>query len=226
MRIITPEHLPAHLAAGDRPPRIVASGNHGTPWRLLEAVDKAIPTYRLFMLGAQAGVPVRDGVVHETPFVGPGVRGLPSLRYRPARLSLVSRILASTHHPDVVLLHVAPPRDGLLPLGIEVDILPAAIEQCRARGGLVIAQINPHMPYTYGDAQIPLEQVDLAIEAEEPPAGPATAPPATRRGSSRSAAEWQRWSATARACRPVSAPCRTPSWPLCMSIAACASGPR
>ena len=174
MRIITPEHLAAHLAAGGSPPRIVASGNHGTPWRLLEAVDKAIPAYRLFMLGAQSGVPVRAGVVHESPFVGPGVRGLPSLRYLPARLSLVPRILASTHRPDVVLLHVAPPRDGLLSLGIEVDILPAAIEQCRARGGLVIAQINPHMPYTYGDAQIPPEQVDLAIEAEEPLAGPAT----------------------------------------------------
>lgn len=178
MRIIDPEHLAAHLPSGGEPPRIVASGNHATPWRLLEAADKALASYRLFVLGAQHGVPVREGVVHETPFVGPGVRGLPGLRYVPARLSLVPRILAATHRPDVVLLHVAPPRDGLFSLGIEVNILPAAIEQCRARGGVVIAQINPLMPYTYGDAQIPQDQIDLAIEAEEPLATTAPAAPA------------------------------------------------
>lgn len=170
MRIIEPEHLAAHLPVGGPPLRLVVSGNHATPWRLLEAADKALPAYRLFMLGAQAGVPDRPEVLHETPFVGPGVRGLPALCYLPARLSLVPRILATTHRPDVVLLHVAPPRDGLLSLGIEVDILPAAIEQCRARGGLVVAQINPLMPYTFGDAQIPVDLVDLAIEAQEPPA--------------------------------------------------------
>lgn len=170
MRIIDPERLAAHLPPAGEPPRIAASGNHATPWRLLEAVDKVLPAYRLFMLGAQQGVPVREGVLHETPFVGPGVRGLPGLCYLPARLSLVPRILATTHRPDVVLLHVAPPRDGKFSLGIEVNVLPAAIEQCRARGGVVIAQINPLMPYTLGDAQIPLDQIDLAVEAEEPPA--------------------------------------------------------
>lgn len=168
MRIIDPERLAAHLPTAGEPPRIAASGNHAAPWRLLEAVDKVLPAYRLFMLGAQQGVPVREGVRHETPFVGPGARGLPGLRYLPARLSLVPRILATTHRPDVVLLHVAPPRDGLFSLGIEVNVLPAAIEQCRARGGVVIAQINPLMPYTFGDAQIPRDQIDLAIEAEEP----------------------------------------------------------
>ena len=30
-------------------------------------------------------------------------------------------------------------------------MLPAAIEAVRARGGLVIAQVNPRMPYTFGD---------------------------------------------------------------------------
>ncbi len=172
MRIIDAEQLAARLPAGSNPLRIVASGNHATPWRLLEAVDKAIPEYRLFMLGAQPGVPTRAGVVHETPFVGPGVRDLPELEYLPARLSLVPRILATSHRPDLVVLHVAPPRDGLLSLGIEVNVLPAAIEQCRARGGLVLAQINHLMPYTFGDAQIPVDAVDLAIEAEEPLAVP------------------------------------------------------
>ena len=179
MRIIDPARIAAHLPIPRTgAPRIVASGNHATPWRLLEAVDKAAPEYRLFLLGAQRGIPVRDGVRHETPFVGPGMRGLPTLDYLPARLSLVPRLLATTHRPDLVLLHVAPPRDGRVSLGIEVNVLPAAIEQCRAHGGLVLAQINPRMPYTYGDAQIPVDSVDLAIEAEEPLAEPDLRAPA------------------------------------------------
>ena len=31
-------------------------------------------------------------------------------------------------------------------------MLPAAIEAARARGALVVAQLNPRMPWTFGDA--------------------------------------------------------------------------
>lgn len=174
MRIIDATELTALLGAAGLPrPRIVASGNHATPWRLLEAADKAIPAYRLFQVNAQPGIPVREGVRHESPFVGPGMRGLATLDYLPARLSLVPRLFAGTHRPDVVLVHTAPPRGGLLSLGIEVDILPAAIEQARARAGIVVAQINPQMPYTYGDSEIPVEMFDYAVECDEPLSSPA-----------------------------------------------------
>jgi len=66
----------------------------------------------------------------------------------------------------VVLLHCAPARDGLLSMGIEVNILPAAVDACRARGGLVIAVINSRMPYTFGDSQISIDAVDLAVEMD------------------------------------------------------------
>lgn len=167
MRTVDPARLVSLLERiAHSQPRIVAAGNHATPWQLLDIADKAVPEYRLFQLNAQPGIPVRDGVRHESPFVGPGMRGLPMLDYLPARLSLVPQILATTHRPDIVLLHAAPPRDGKLSLGIEVNILPAAIEHATAAGGVVIAQINPHMPYTYGDAQIPVELVDFAIECD------------------------------------------------------------
>jgi acyl-CoA hydrolase len=169
MRIVSSQRLLSLLEGIAYPePRIVASGNHATPWQLLELTDKALPEYRLFLLNAQPGIPVREGVRHESPFVGPGMRGLPTLDYLPARLSLVPQILATTHRPDIVLLHTAPPRDGKLSLGVEVNILPAALESAAAAGGVVIAQINPHMPYTYGDAEIPVELVDFAIEHETP----------------------------------------------------------
>jgi acyl-CoA hydrolase len=53
-------------------------------------------------------------------------------------------------------------------LGVEVNVLPAAVEQVRARGGLVIAQVNPRMPYTFGDAELDADLVDLALEVDDP----------------------------------------------------------
>jgi acyl-CoA hydrolase len=53
-------------------------------------------------------------------------------------------------------------------LGIEVNVLPAAIEQTRARGGLVLAQANPRMPYTFGDGEIPTDMLDGILEVDAP----------------------------------------------------------
>ena len=57
---------------------------------------------------------------------------------------------------------------GTVSLGAEVNVLPAAIEQCRAAGGLVIAQVNRHMPYTFGDGEYAVEDFDYLVEADEP----------------------------------------------------------
>jgi acyl-CoA hydrolase len=154
-----------------RPPRVVVSGNGAVPWRLLALVDAALPEYVLHLLNAPAGIPTRDGVVHETCFVGAGMRRSPTLSYVPARLSLVPRLFAATLPPDVVCLHVSAPRDGMVSMGTEVNVLPSAVEVCRARGGLVIAQVNAAMPYTFGDGEIPLDELDAVVEADEPLGG-------------------------------------------------------
>ena len=165
----------------------MASGNFASPRTLLGMADGAISRFRLFMLNAQPQLPCREGVVHETPFVGPAVRDSPALSYIPARLSLVPRLFDGPYPPDVVLLHTSVPRDGTLSLGTEVNIMPAAVDAARRRGALVVAQLNPRMPYTYGDAIVPLDAVDLAIEADEelacprlPEADPCTAAVAER----------------------------------------------
>jgi acyl-CoA hydrolase len=177
MRTVTAVELAAVLAALPANPRIVASGNGATPRHLLEVVDVQVPAYRLFMLNAHPGIPARAEVVHETPFVGPGMRRSPTLAYVPARLSLVPRLFATTMPPDVVCVTVAPAADGRLSLGTEVNVLPAAIEACRARGGLVIAQINSNMPWTYGDGLLDPDQVDYALEADAALDEPRTSPP-------------------------------------------------
>jgi acyl-CoA hydrolase len=168
MRTITLEELSGVLAPLPTNPRVVVSGNFATPAATLAALDAALATYRLHALNAQPGLPDRDGVTLETAFVGPGMRKSSRLVYIPSRLSLVPRLFSTTCPPDIVVLHTSPPADGKVSLGIEVNILPAAIEAVRQRGGIVVAQVNGHMPYTFGDAEIGVDLIDYAIEVDAP----------------------------------------------------------
>src|ERR1019366_2226136 len=145
-------------------PRIVVSGNFATPWELVHLAFAKIPVFRFFVLNAQAGWPQREGIITETPFVGAGVRSDDDLKYLPMRLSLVPRLFATSRPPDVVMIQTSTPRNGKVSLGIETNLLPSAIEEVRRRGGLVIAQLNRHIPYTFGDSEIAVDDVDLAIE--------------------------------------------------------------
>jgi acyl-CoA hydrolase len=149
-------------------PRVVASGNAAVPLTTLAVVDRALPGYRLNVLNAGPGIPTRHGVVHETSFAGAGMRRSPSLAYVPSRLSMVPALWRKALPPDVVVLHTSTPRGGRVSLGVEVNVLPAAVEQARARGGLVVAQVNPRMPYTFGDGELDAGLVDLAFEVDEP----------------------------------------------------------
>jgi acyl-CoA hydrolase len=166
MREVRLEDVPALLAGVPAAPRVVASGNSATPLELLAAVGEALPAFRLNVLNARPGIPDREDVVHETSFVGTGMRRSERLAYVPSRLSLVPTLFARALPPDVVVVHTSPPRDGRVSLGIEVNVLPAAIEAARARGGLVLAQVNPRMPYTFGDAELPVELVDAMVEVD------------------------------------------------------------
>ncbi|HTW19899.1 MAG TPA: acetyl-CoA hydrolase/transferase C-terminal domain-containing protein [Mycobacteriales bacterium] len=169
MRVVSEQQLAAELARlPGTQPRLVASGNFAAPRTLLALADAALESYRLFMLNAQPPLPERDGVIYESPFVGPGMRqGASRLDYLPMRLSLVPQLFARSRPPDAVLLHTSTVQSGKVSLGVEVNVLIAAIEQTRARGGLVVAQLNPQMPYTLGDSEIDVDLIDVAIEAEQ-----------------------------------------------------------
>jgi acyl-CoA hydrolase len=168
VQTVTVEDLQARLRALPANPRVVVSGNTAVPWEGVKAVDTALERYVIHALNAPRGIPDREGVTAETCFVGPGMRRHQQLHYVPSRLSLVPLLFARTLVPDVVLVHCTPPRGGHVSLGLEVNVLPAAIDSCRAHGGLVVAVMNRHMPRTSGDALVPVEHIDLAIEVDEP----------------------------------------------------------
>jgi len=166
MRTISLEQLGSILGGVGPNPRVFASGNFATPYTLLNALDEALPEYRLHMLNAHGQLPKRDGVTYETAFIGPAMRGADT-HYIPARLSLLPLLIKGDYRPDIVLIQTSPRHHDTLSLGIECNVIPAAIEAIREHGGLVIAQANPQMPYTYGDAQIYETEIDFLIEVDE-----------------------------------------------------------
>jgi 4-hydroxybutyrate CoA-transferase len=67
--------------------------------------------------------------------------------------------------PDAVLVHCAPPdRAGYLSLGVSVSYALVAAR----RAPCVIAQVNPRMPRTLGNAFLHRSQIDCWVAAEHP----------------------------------------------------------
>jgi acyl-CoA hydrolase len=177
VRVLSLDQLGQVLSSlGTDDPRVVASGNFAAPQAVLDVLDSTVERFRLCLLNAQPGIPDRDGITLETVFVGDGMRKSPRLRYVPCRLSLAPLLHGTTLRPDVVVVHTSMPRDGTVSLGIEVNVMPAAIEAARMAGGTVIAQANARMPYTFGDAVLPVDELDYLVEVDEPLASPVSVP--------------------------------------------------
>jgi len=105
----------------------------------------------------------------ETFFPGPGLRravnqGL--VQIRRCALSDIPRLFAAgALGADLLLLQVSPPDDrGRVSLGISVDYMPEVIA-CRP---VIVAQLNPNMPFTSGQSTLPLAAIDYLVEAESP----------------------------------------------------------
>lgn len=66
---------------------------------------------------------------------------------------------------DVALLNCSMPNEeGLVSFGVSADLATAAVE-CSDR---VIAQINPHMPFSYGDPVIHIDRLAAAVMVDDP----------------------------------------------------------
>ena len=86
--------------------------------------------------------------------------------YIPAYLSQIPKFFSSQRIGlDVALIQVCPPdRYGYCSLGVSVDITKAGLEAA----SLVIAQVNPKMPRTWGDTIVHVDDIDYLVPFEEP----------------------------------------------------------
>jgi acyl-CoA hydrolase len=86
--------------------------------------------------------------------------------YIPAYLSQIPRMFASHRIGlDAALVQVSPPdKFGYCSLGVSVDITRSAVEN----SPVVIAQVNPRMPRTWGDSFVHVDDIDWLVPCEEP----------------------------------------------------------
>jgi acyl-CoA hydrolase/GNAT superfamily N-acetyltransferase len=85
----------------------------------------------------------------------------------PSRFSRIPHLIASGRiGVDVVFLQVSPPNaEGYCSLGVAVD----AGRQAMGKAQLVVGEINPAMPLTFGDTLVHIDEFDLLVAADNPP---------------------------------------------------------
>jgi 4-hydroxybutyrate CoA-transferase len=158
--------------------RVLLPPGCGDPTALLEEImrqaDRLAPLTLMgglrlddypFAAAAYAGK-LRLATWHSSPHLREAqVRG--DVDFVPARYFDAVTLFAAggAWAPDAVLVHAAPAGgDGYLSLGVSVSYaLPAA-----RRAPLVIAQVNPRMPRTLGNAFLHRSQIDAWVEVDRP----------------------------------------------------------
>jgi len=106
---------------------------------------------------------------HNAFFIGGNVRQAVNegrADYTPVNLSEVEKLFESGAMPlDLALIQVSPPDPhGYCSFGVGVDITLTAAK-CARR---VVAQVNEHMPRTYGDSFIHVSHIHTFVESSRP----------------------------------------------------------
>ncbi|MFW5635781.1 MAG: GNAT family N-acetyltransferase [Thermodesulfobacteriota bacterium] len=88
------------------------------------------------------------------------------LDYLPTYLSQIPTLFYSKRIGlDAALVQVSPPdKFGYCSLGVSVDITRSGMESAK----IVIAQLNPRMPKTWGDSFVHIDEIDYVVPHEEP----------------------------------------------------------
>lgn len=152
--------------------RVFVHGAAATPLALVEALAADHARLRgteVMHLHTSGAAPYADHPEFRVVnlFVGENLRArldYDRIDYLPCFLSEIPGLFRSgTRRPDVALIQVSPPdAQGYCSLGTSVDVAKAAVESA----SLVLAQVNPRMPRTHGDALIPFSGIHAYWEHE------------------------------------------------------------
>jgi acyl-CoA hydrolase/GNAT superfamily N-acetyltransferase len=167
------------VVSADEAIAAIAPGSHvfvgsacGTPRVLVRALQDRFVEHRGTQLihhvtdGLTEGVPGGSSFDHRVFFLSRDVAELVPrgrVEYVPAALVDLPRLFASRQvRVDVALLQVSEPRDGEVSLGVSVDAALAAVEAAH----LVIAEVNPAMPWTRGHSTLSVDRIDHLVRVE------------------------------------------------------------
>jgi acyl-CoA hydrolase/RimJ/RimL family protein N-acetyltransferase len=157
--------------------RIFAGTACATPRALLGALEELreppedVTIHSFLTNGA---IPRRDGrpaskYRHSCFFVGTDTReavACGAADYVPLSLFQLPYLLENSRFPvDVALVQVsAPDRHGFVSLGISVDITLKVLAHAKR----IIAEVNPQMPFTFGDSVVHLSRIERLVLNDAP----------------------------------------------------------
>ena len=172
-RLMTAEEAVGKIKSGDR---VVLEHACGEPAYLVDKMVENAAAYRdveiVHMVAMGKGAycaPEQAGHFrHNSLFVGGSTRKAVESGqgdFTPCFFFEIPRLFHTTLPVDVALVSVTPPDgEGRVSLGVSCDYTLEAVKAAKT----VIAQVNPAMPYTYGGTQIPVEDIDVFVEHEQP----------------------------------------------------------
>jgi acyl-CoA hydrolase len=170
--IMTASEAVKLIKSGDR---VLIQGGSATPQTLIRTMVERAPELKgveichLHTEGecGYTAPELRDSFHTSAFFIGGNVRKMvgDTVDYIPIFLSDIPSLFREGYMDlDVVLVNVSPPdKHGFCSLGVSVDIIIAGIE----KGKKVIAQINPKMPRTFGDALVHLNNFSACVMVDE-----------------------------------------------------------
>ena len=172
--IKTPKRAMSQLQSGHR---LFLGTGCGEPTVLVEAMTKIagnLADVEIVELLTKGNAPYAESKFAScfkvnSFFIGHNIRELIQAGrgdYTPVLMSDIPRLFDSGQLPlDVALIQVTPPDTrGKMSLGVSVDIVKSAAENA----SLVIAQVNPQMPWTRGDSLINVHDLDILVPADVP----------------------------------------------------------
>ncbi|WP_285798974.1 acetyl-CoA hydrolase/transferase C-terminal domain-containing protein [Duncaniella freteri] len=175
-----------NLMSADDAAKLIKSGDHvfiqgstSIPETLVDAMTRRGDELRGVVLYSGFSVSNReapyckpeykDSFLVDTCFVSSNVRRWIADGYGATTPRFLGEVPAlfrdGTWRVDVCLLNCSmPDKDGYVSFGVSADLAFSASECAR----VVIAQLNPHMPFSYGDPVIHVSRLDAAVLVDDP----------------------------------------------------------
>ncbi len=170
--IATPQKAISRLKSGQR---VFIGTGCGEPIELVEEMTKQanrLADIKLIQLFTKGDAPyaterLSESFAVNSFFIGSNIRGMVQQGlgdYTPILMSDIPKLFHSGRLPiDVALIQVTPPNmRGKVSLGISVDVVRSAAENA----SLVIALVNPNMPWTCGDSLLDIIDLDVLVPTE------------------------------------------------------------
>lgn len=171
--LTTAEEAVRHIKSGDR---VVVGHACGEPSHIVDAMVANAAAYRnveiVHMVAMGSGDYCKpeyaENFRHNALFVGSSTRRAVEegrADYTPSFFFEIPRLFRSYMPVDVALVMVTPPdENGMCSLGVSVDYTLEAVRQAK----LVIAQVNPQMPWTGPYSLVSVKDLDFIVEREAP----------------------------------------------------------